>query len=225
MKKGLYSAAMFVFVCSLHAETVQAVLVRMDKAAPTIQAMTAQVEMITYEAVIQDKTKENGLLQMQKQSNGELRAVISFTGADQARTIALLGKYVEIYYPKVNTYQRVDLGSQGQVANQLLLLGFGTSGTELAKAYDIAVAGEEKLHDVDTTKLQLTPKDAGLRAKVARVYLWIPITLGYPIQQQFLDPPTSGNWRTVTYSQINLQPSILGKLDLKLPKGAVKQAD
>lgn len=207
------------------ADTVQAVLDRMNQAAPSFHAMTANVSMVTYTSVIDDKTTENGTLQMQKLGPNDLRAVITFTGAEQARTLALMGRIVEIYYPRLNTYQKYDLGSQSQMANQLLLLGFGSSGTELAQSYDIRVAGQEKVGTQDTTKLQLTPKDENVRKHLAKVFLWIPVDAGYPVQQQFFDPPPSGNWRKVTYSDINLHPDIHGKLELKMPKNAKPQKD
>jgi outer membrane lipoprotein-sorting protein len=214
----------FASTCFLRAETVSDVLARMDKAAPSIQAMTAQVQMITYTAVIDDTTTENGTLQMQKKS-GELRAIIEFTGANEARTVALVGKLVKIYYPNLKQYQSYDLGKQAQTADQLLLLGFGTSGSELEKSYDVKLIGDDKVDGKNCSRLELTPKDPNVLAKLAKVDLWIPIDAGYPAQQQFFDPPKPGNWRKVTYSNINLNPQIKGTLDLQIPKGAKKKSD
>ena len=115
------------------------------------------------------------------------------------------------------------------MANQLLLLGFGSSGTELAQAYDIKYAGAEKVGTRPASKLELVPKDPNVLAKIAKVDLWIPDDVGYPIQQQFFDPQpdasTPGNWRKVTYTNINLKPAITGTLEFKLPKGAKQQRD
>lgn len=207
------------------ADTVDTVLARMNEAAPKLHAMTADVSMITYSAVIDDKSTENGKLQMQKIAPNDVRAIIAFQGASDARTIALMGRIVEIYYPRLNTYQKYDLGGQSQMADQLLLLGFGSSGTELAQSYDIRLAGQEKVGAQDTSKIELTPKDAEVRKHVAKVFLWIPVDAGYPVQQQFFDPPPSGNWRKVTYSNIDLHPDIHGALELKLPKNAKPQKD
>jgi outer membrane lipoprotein-sorting protein len=211
--------------CALGAETAETVLARMDKAAPSIHAMTAKVKMTEYTALLDDTGIETGTLQMQKVTPDDLRAILAFEGADKARTIFLMGKFVEIYYPVLNTYQRYDLGKQAAMADQLLLLGFGTSGSALAKSYDIKLAGSEKIDGQDTSELELSPKDPGVRATLAKVILWIPLDAGYPVQQQFFDPPKKGNWRKVTYSEIKLNPDIKGKLELKLPKGAKKQSD
>ena len=42
-----------------------------------------------------------------------------------------------------------------------------------------------------------------------------------PVQQQFYEP--SGNNRKLTYSNIQLNPPIVGTLELKLPPGVEKQ--
>lgn len=224
MQRFFCVLCIFASACLLRAETLEDVLARMDKAAPSIQAMTAQVKMVTYTAIIDDTTIENGTLQMQKRS-GDLRAVIEFTGANEARTVALLGKLVKIYYPNLKQYQSYDLGKDAQTADQLLLLGFGTSGADLAKSYDIRLAGSDKVDGKDSSELELTPKDPSVKAKLAKVDLWIPADAGYPVQQQFFDPPKPGNWRKVTYSNINLNPDIKGTLDLKIPKGTQKKSN
>jgi outer membrane lipoprotein-sorting protein len=211
--------------CALGAESVETVLARMDKAAPTIHAMTAQVKMTTYTAVLDDTDVEIGTLKMQKVKPGDLRAIVAFQGANTSRTIGLMGKFVVIYYPILNTYQRVDLGKQGETADELLLLGFGSSGSDLAKSYKIKLVGSENINGQDTSELELTPKDPGVSAKLAKINLWIPLDAGYPVQQQFFDPPKPGNWRKVTYTDIDLHPDIKGTLELKLPKDAKKQSD
>lgn len=207
------------------ADTLPAVLARMDRDAPSFHALTADVTMITYTKVIDDHTTETGQLRIQKLGPNDLRAVIDFKGADQERTVALLGKTVKIYYPQLGGYKQYDLGSQSQVANQLLLLGFGSSGSDLAKSYDIKFLGSEDVNGQQTSKLELTPKDASVQSHVAKVDLWIPSDSGNPVQQQFFDPPSTGNWRKVTYAHMDLNPSIKGKLDLVLPRNAKKLPD
>lgn len=225
MKRFLCALSTLTFTCLLQAQSLQDALARMDKAAPGIHAMTAQVKMTTYTAVIDDQSVEDGTLRMQKTKGGDVRAVVEFKGASDARTVALLGRLVEIYYPNLNQYQKYDLGKQGETADQLLLLGFGTSGSDLAKSYEITRVKSETVGAQDTDELELTPKDPAVRAKLAKVDLWIPVNAGYPIQQQFFDPPKPGNWRIVTYSDVSLNPDIPGTLDLKLPKGAKKQSE
>jgi len=195
----------------------------MDQAAPNFHAMSADVQMVTYTAVLSDKTTEKGTLRMQRLKGNAVRAIIDFSGATDARVIAFLGKIVRIYFPNANAYQDYEVGKNAQVLNQYLLLGFGSSGKDLARSYEITGEGSEEISGQTTSKLLLVPKDAKVKERLTKVEVWIPNDAAYPVQQQFYEP--SGNYRTVTYNNIRLNPPITGTLDLKLPSGAKKLAE
>lgn len=206
----------------LQGQSVDAVLSRMDKAAPAFHAMSAEVKMTTHTAIIDDTEVESGTFKMQRLKGQEVRAVLDFSGESDARQIGFLGKIVRIYYPKLKTYQDYDLGKNSDVLNQFLLLGFGSYGRDLAGSYEITSEGEEKLEGLDTTKLSLVPKNADVAKRLSKIEMWVPKDAAYPIQQRFTEP--SGNYRIVTYSDIKLNSSMKGKLELKLPSGVKKQS-
>ncbi|MBV8552450.1 MAG: outer membrane lipoprotein-sorting protein [Acidobacteriaceae bacterium] len=203
------------------AESVNAILARMDAAAPTFHAMSSDVEMLTYTAILSDKTDEKGTLTMQKLKSGEVRAILDFQGASDAREIAFLGKIVRIYYPNLKTYQDYDVGKNTNVLNQFLLLGFGSSGKDLAANYDITAEGAEKVAGQDAAKLLLAPKNEQVKARLSKIEIWIPNNAAYPVQQQFYEP--SGNYRIVTYTDVKLNPPVKGTLELKLPHDVKRQ--
>ena len=206
----------------LQAESADAVLARMDKAAPAFHAMTANAKMTTHTAIINDTSTESGTFKMQRLKGGEVRAVLDFSGQTDSRQIGFLGKIVRIYYPKLNSYQDYDLGKNSDVMNQFLLLGFGSSGADLSNAYTISAGGSEKVDGKETTKLVLVPKNPEVAKRLSKIEMWIPNDAPYPVQQEFFEP--SGNYRIVSYSGINLKPAIRGKLELKLPPGVKKQS-
>lgn len=193
----------------------------MDQAAPRFRAMSADVQMTTYTAIIGDKTVEDGTLKMQRLKSGEVRAIIDFSHQTDAREIAFLGKIIRIYYPNLKTYQDYDVGKNTDILNQFLLLGFGSSGKELARSYTITQDGTEKIAGQDTTKLLLVPNDPKVKDRLSKIEMWIPNDAAYPVQQQFFEP--SGNYRIVTYLNIKINPQMKGTLELKLPSGAKKQ--
>lgn len=201
-------------------ESVEAILARMDQTASTFHTMTANVQLIEYYAILSDTTTENGALKMQRKGN-DIRAILDFSGVSDARIIAFLGKIVRIYYTKLNTYQDFEVGKNAQMLNQYLLLGFGSSGKDLAQGYDITSEGPATVNGQTTTKLQLIPKDASVKQRLTKVEVWIPDNAAYPIEQQFYEP--SGNYRKVTYTNIQLNPPIQGTLEFKLPPGAKQQ--
>jgi outer membrane lipoprotein-sorting protein len=202
-------------------QDVNAILARMDQAAPAFRAMSADVQMKTFTAIIGDTTVESGTLKMQRLKNEDVRAVLDFSGQTDAREIAFLGKIVRIYYPNLKTYQDYDVGKNTDVLNQFLLLGFGSSGKQLAQSYDITSDGSEKIAGRDTTKLLLIPKDQKIKDHLSKIEIWIPDNAPYPVQQQFFEP--SGNYRIVTYTNVRINPPMKGTLELKLPSGAKKQ--
>jgi len=193
----------------------------MDQAAPRFRAMQSDVQMTTYTAIIGDKTVENGTLKMQRLKSGEVRAIIDFSNQTDAREIAFLGKIIRIYYPNLKTYQDYDVGKNTDILNQFLLLGFGSSGKELAQSYTITQDGTEKVAGQDTTKLLLVPNDPKVKERLSKIEMWVPNDAAYPVQQQFFEP--SVNYRIVTYSNVKINPPMKGTLELKLPSGAKKQ--
>ena len=188
----------------------------MDQAAPAFKAMTADLKMVTYTKILDDKTTESGTVTMQRVKKNETRAVIEFAG-EAARTLTLQGKVVRIYYPNLNQYQDYDIGKTVNV-NQFLLLGFGSSGKDLSANYDIKGEGAEKIEGQDTTKLLLTPKDKRTQEHLKTAEIWVPNDSAYPIQQKFNEP--SGNYRMVTYSNIKINPHLPREIQLTVPPGA-----
>jgi outer membrane lipoprotein-sorting protein len=192
----------------------------MDQAAPNFHAVSARITMTTHTAIIDDTTVESGTFKMQR-LKGETRAVLDFSGQRDARQIGFFGRIVRIYYPKLNSYQDIDVGKNSDVLNQFLLLGFGSSGKDLAANYKITAEGQEKLGGRETTKLLLAPNNPEVEKKLSKIEIWVPNDAAYPVQQEFYEP--SGNYRIVTYSDVNIKP-IKGKLELKLPPGVKKQS-
>jgi outer membrane lipoprotein-sorting protein len=206
---------------ALPAESVDSILSRMDQAAPLFHGMSADIHMVTFTAIIGDKTEENGTFEMQRKA-GAFRAIIDFSTQTDARKIAFLGNIIRMYYPKLKMYQDYDVGKNSNVLNQFLLLGFGSSGKELVESYEISAAGTENVAGVETTKILLLPKSEGVKQRLSKIEMWIPANAAYPLQQQFYEP--SGNYERVTYSNVKLNPSIKGNLELKLPSGVKRKS-
>ena len=194
---------------------LDAILARMDQAAPNFHSLSADVDMVEYEKILNDSTTDKGTLEMQR--NGKsVRAILTFPD----RVLGFMGNLVRIYFPKVNQVQNYAVGNNGNLVNQFLLLGFGSSGKELARSYQITLEGTEKVSGLDTSKLLLVPKDAKVQERLAKIEVWIPTEGANPVEQQFFEP--SGNYRKVTYSNMKLNAPIPGTLEMKLPPGVTK---
>lgn len=218
MKRLSFSLCVLLFTSvSLPAQSLESILTRMDQAAPNFHAISGDVEMLTYTSILDDKTKEEGTLQMQRLKSGDARAIVKFP----SQTIAFLGNIVRIYFPKLHEYQDYEVGKQANLLNQFLLLGFGSSGRELAQSYNITLESSEKVAGRDTSKLLLVPKSRAVLEHLQKAEIWIPADAAYPVQQQFYEP--SGNYRKATYTNLQLNPPIQGTLELQLPSKAKRQ--
>lgn len=212
---------LYLLICAflLQGQDAQSVLQRMDQAAPSFKGMTADLNMVTYTKILDDKSSESGAVTMQRVKKNDTRAVIEFSGV-AARTLTLQGKIVRIYYPNLKEYQDYDIGKTINV-NQFLLLGFGSSGKELSASYDVKGEGTENISGVNTTKLLLTPKDKKAQEHLKTVEIWVPSDSPNPIQQRFTEP--SGNYRLVTYSNIKVNPNLPHGIQLNVPQGATQK--
>jgi outer membrane lipoprotein-sorting protein len=205
---------------ALRADSLSNVLTRMDNAAPKFHGIKANVTLVTYTQVIDDKSVETGTLEMQRLAPNKVRAIMKLSsGGKSMRALFFRGNNVLMYFFDSNTYQDYDLGKTGNRLNSYLLLGFGSSGSELSNNYEITYLGEESVNQIKTSKLQLIPKNKGVLEHLMKVYIWIPEDGANPVQQQFFEP--SGNYRKTTYSDLQVNPTFPKRqLDFKLPNGA-----
>lgn len=136
-------------------------LARMDEGIGRFRGLTAKVRKTTYTALIKESSEESGTMTLFRPKPKDLRMLIDFTKPDP-RAVGFQGKKVQLYNPKLLLVQEYDLGKQGGLVEQFLLLGFGTPGSELAKSYPIKHLGEETVNGTKTgppsTSLPTPPK-------------------------------------------------------------------
>jgi outer membrane lipoprotein-sorting protein len=199
-------------------DTVQQILARMDKAANEFKAMTAQVTHLDHTDVLNDDTKESGTVTMKKVQPGEVQGRVDFTVPDR-KTITFEKRRIQEYLPKINTLQVFDLDKHGEQLDRFLMIGFGTSGMELAKDYDVTVLGTENISGQSAIRLQLNPKATEARQYVQKIELWIPEQGDpYPLREKIFEP--SHDYRVVTYDNLKINPPLqTDAMQLKLPPG------
>lgn len=194
------------------------VLARMDRAAKDFKSMTAQVTYVTHTEVLNENDQESGTIAMKKIHPGEVEGLVDFTSPDR-KSIAFEKRTAKEYLPKLKTVQVFDLKKHGEQIDKFIMIGFGTSGSELAKDYDMTVLGTESWQGQPTIHLQLIPKSGDAKQYVQKLELWIP-ALGepYPVHEKIQEP--SGDYRLVTYSDLKINPPLpADALKLKVPPG------
>jgi outer membrane lipoprotein-sorting protein len=194
------------------------VMARMDKAATDFKSMTAQVTYVKHTEVLNENDTETGTVTMKKVHSGEVQGLVDFTAPDR-KTITFEKRSLQVYLPKIKTVQVFDLAKHGEQLDQFLMIGFGTSGTELAKDYDMTALGTENWQGQPAIHLHLIPKTADARQYVQKLELWIPEQGDpYPLHEKILEP--SGDYLLVTYTALKINPPLPpDALKLKVPSG------
>jgi outer membrane lipoprotein-sorting protein len=113
---------------------------------------------------------------------------------------------VKMYTPKTDQVTVYDLGKNRADLESYVVLGFGGSGQDLLKTFDVTLAGTEDINGVTTAKLELIPKAEKVRRNYNRMVLWIDPNTGIAVRQQFFSP--QGDYRLSTYSSIRLNEKI-----------------
>lgn len=219
--------ALFVFAClslgfqqTSRAATEKEILSRMDEAAATFKGLRADIVRVKYTSILDDRSEESGSMAILR-SGKDMRARILITKPSD-RAVSFQGNEVEIFYPKLNTVQIFDVGKNRGLIDQFLLLGFGSSGKDIAKSYSVKVVGQETIDGVNTTRIVLTPKSPKVRESLKSVEMWIPDGKAYPIRQKFVEP--SGDYMEVTYRNSQVNPGLTAAdLKLDLPSGVKRE--
>jgi outer membrane lipoprotein-sorting protein len=202
-------------------QDLKSVLARMDAAGPQFRSMTAQMDRLQHVAVINDNSTETASLRMLRTKGKDIRVLLDFTKPDN-KQVAITDRKAEIYYPKTNTVQEWDLGKYKSLVDQFVLLGFGTSGKDLQKAYNIRFLKEDSVAGQKCSRIELLPKDKKVTEHFKMFELCIAEPGGYPVLQKLVEP--SGNYTSITYSDIKLNADLKPEaLNLKLPEGVKRE--
>lgn len=211
----LRAALLFLLaIVPLFGESTRDVLARLDKDAAAFRQATARLTRATHTAVLNDTTTETGLMWLRR--DGKHVVVRIEMSAPDVRSYSFEGTTANVYYPKLNTVQIWDLGKSRSLVDQFLLLGFGSSGTELAKNYSLKATAEELVGGRKATRLELVPKSAKVKEQFEKIDLWIPLDAGYPVQQKLYQP--GGDYYLVAYSDVQINTNLPDPaFRLKLP--------
>jgi len=149
------------------------------------------------------------ILTISKTSGGEYAGRLN--SRDQGailpmNNITLTGDAVRFEVKPVGGVYEGTLSKDRAEIESFLVLGFGGSGKDMLKSFDVSYLGNEKLGGVDTAKLGLVPKSVKIRNTFDHIWLWIDPARGVSVQQQLFEP--SGDYRLAQYSDIQLHQKI-----------------
>lgn len=180
---------------------LQATLARLDAASAKFTSAEASVTRAAYTALIKDTDTQQGSLYVLRGKDGKSQVGLRTDGPG-ARVVEYKDGAVRDYNPATNCYNTIVKPG----IDTYLSLGFGGSGKELSRVWEISDLGPEIMGGVKAEKLDLVAKDASLRQNVTHVTVWIDLDRDVTIKLIFFSP--SGDTNTATYSDIRLNKPV-----------------
>ena len=172
------------------------VLKQMDREQNQFESLTASIERTKVTVVVNDRSTESGQIEVRR--DGRMR--IDLISPDQ-KTILRDGDRIYVYTPKIRRVEEYDLSKHRDLVDQLLLLGFGTSGESLKKSYLVTMQGEDTLNGQKVVRLELTPRSDDVRKQISKIELWLNEANWLPAQQQFYETG-SGDYSIIRYLNV-----------------------
>ena len=180
------------------------VLADMDTASKNFRSAEASFVWNQYQKVIDETETQSGKIYFRRQ-NGEIQMAADISEPDK-KYILYSGGKVQVYQPKIDQVTEYNPGKNRSDLESFLVLGFGGSGHDLLKSYEVKSLGTETVNGTEAAKLELIPKSPRLRNNIARILLWIDPARGVSVQQQFFEP--SGDYRLAKYSDIQVNQKL-----------------
>lgn len=180
----------------------------MDRAAASFRSTEASFVWDVYTKIgdSADTDTQKGKAYFRRKGNGiEMAADITEPASEQGQILFRDSK-VQLYNPRTDQVTVYNAGKNQGTVESFLVLGFGGSGQDMLKSFEVSYVGSEKVAGVETAKLQLVPKSQKLKNNLDHILLWIDPERGISLQQQFF--VSESNYRLAKYSDIKLNEKI-----------------
>ncbi len=198
------------------------VLHQLDVASANFKSAQANFRWDVYQRVVRETTSQCGVIYFERHGDAtEMGAKVAPTAtqscsgeaaatANGTRTLAYKSGELQMFEPGTNHLTILHAGNNQAQYESFLTLGFGGSGRDLAKAWNIADQGTEVLKDgakdVTVTKLDLVAKDPANRNMFSHITIWVDPVRGISLKQQFFT--AEGDYRTTFFDHIRLNDKV-----------------
>jgi len=205
---------------------LQRVVAQMDHTAANFHTTQARFIWTQYNSVVNEISDiEKGTVYFRR-AGKELQMAADINDPPPPKYVLFTGSKVQVYQPKIDQVTQYETGKDRATFESFLVLGFGGSGQDMLKSFDVSYQGTENLGGLDTAKLELVPKSEKARNTFNRIWLWIDPARGVSVRQKLFAP--EGDYRLADYSDIKLNEKIpdnvfklktTGKTKVLAPKG------
>jgi len=190
-------------------DRLKIVLAQMDAGSAKFRSAEASIQKQQFEKIVNDTTTESGTIYFLRSGNStQMGAKFS---APNEQTLEYKNGLGRLYSAGTNHIDTISTSGANQArADAFLTLGFGGSGSDLAKAWMITDQGTEQMSDgtrkVEVEKLDLVPKEESVRGSFTHITIWVDPVRDVLLKQEFVTP--SGDTQTAIYTNIRLNQPI-----------------
>src|SRR5258707_11339595 len=149
------------------------VLKKMDTAAANFHTAQADFVWEQYQKVVDETDTQKGTIYYRK-AGKDIEMLADIKEPERKIVLYKDGK-LQVYQPKIDQVMVYPAGANRNELESYLVLGFGGSGQDLQKAFDVSYEGEETVNSVTTAKLQLIPKIEKIRNNFSNIFRWIDL--------------------------------------------------
>jgi outer membrane lipoprotein-sorting protein len=189
--------------------SLESVLTKLDQTAAQFHTAEAKFTWIMFNSVVNDVAEtQTGTIYFRR--NGQDIQMAADIDKPESKQVIFSEGKIELYQPKIGTVDVYDAGAHREEFETFLVLGFGSSGQDIRRSFDVTYGGEEKIDAVDTARLELVPKSDKIKQHFPQIILWIDVQRGVSVQQKLMEP--NGDYRLAKYSDIRLNQKIPNKV-------------
>jgi len=185
------------------------ILAKMDETAAKFRTAQASFTWTTFNSVVNEESgRQTGKIYFQRSGN-ETEMAAGIDPPDAQQVIFSRGK-IQVYKSRTGIVDVYDTSAHREEFETFLVLGFGSSGDDMRKSFDITYGGEEKVDGTDTVRLELVPKSDKIKQHFPKIMLWLNPQTGISIQQKLME--ADGDYRLAKYYGIQLGQKIPAKV-------------
>lgn len=206
------------FMGGVRAQDLNTVLRKLDAAAAKFHTTSADFKFDSVQTdPIPDTETQTGTVYYDRKGNSFKMGIHIETdnGRPVPKVIVVAGGVFKMYDKLLD---QVTTSNKASKYESYLVLGFGASGKDLEKKWNMKYLGTDMVNGVQTDKLELIAKDPEVLKLFPKVTIWIDSSRGVSLKQVFDEG--EGQSRTGTYSNIKVNQSLPGdaftfKTDIK----------
>jgi outer membrane lipoprotein-sorting protein len=184
------------------------VLSQMDAAAARFRSAQADFQWDQFERVVSSTDTQTGVIYFERSgANTRMAADLkTYDGQPSKKYIVFSDGLLKFYQPEIHQMTLIHAAGKQAQYESYLTLGFGGSGSDLKKNWDITFQGMETIDGVQTAKLDLVSKSAAVRQNFSHVTIGVDPQRAISLKQILFEP--SGDSRTAYYRNIQYNQKI-----------------